>query len=120
MGVNGMMKSMDAYNLEEGAAAYFVLGVMPYAIVNAYVFSSTALSTQDAFVISSAVGCGLFFAINSITTRYYNFSYEPTVKTFLILTLQAFVAAVPAAAIIILFTTQGMALALLLSAILGF
>lgn len=120
MGVSQMMKSMEAYEFEEGAIAYFVLGVMPYAIVNAYSFSSTAITNQEAFIISSLVGCVLFFTINSVTKRCYNFSYEPTLKTFFILTLQALVAALPAAAIIILFTTQGMAISMLLSIALTF
>lgn len=118
MKVHGLLDRFEQVTIKEGAIAFFVIGVMPYAIVNAYAFGASSMTTQEAFLISSIVGCALFFGVNRVTEKHYNFSYEPTIKTFFLLTAQALIAALPAAAIIILMTIQ--AQVALASVLLGF
>lgn len=90
--------------LNNGAVAWFIIGVMPYAILNSYIFSLSGVAIENAIMATSVIGCTLFFVVNRITDKYYDFSYKPTIKTFLILTLQVMAAVIPAALIPLVFT----------------
>lgn len=117
--IHQMLENMSVSDIEEGAVAFFTIGVAPYAMIIAYVFSRSSMDFGHAYLINTLVGIGLFLVVNLITKTRYNFEYKPTLKSFTILLMQLIVIAVPASAIMILFSIQAMALSIAISSIIG-
>lgn len=114
-----MLENVRVSDIEEGAFAFFVMGVVPYAMIIAYVFSQSSMDGH-AYLINAVAGFGLFLAVNCITRARYDFEYEPTLKSLTVLLFQLIIVAIPASAILILFNIQAVAVSIALSAIAGF
>jgi hypothetical protein len=102
----------DQMNIK-GAVVFFVLAIIPLAIVNILVARLSFTVGSWIFLVNGFIGCLLFVGVNRLTSSLYGFSYEVSAKDLFYILLQIIVACVPAAIIILLITTQTMAITLI-------